>query len=95
MEYKTPKEGFTGVKSGKSFPQFGCLVCIHKLVEKKTKLEPSNMKGLFVGYNETSKAYKVHIPEQRKTIVSRHVKFEEDFASKKSHEPILVTEDEE
>jgi hypothetical protein len=27
--------------------------------------------------------------------VSRDVKFKEDFASRKSHEPILVTEDEE
>jgi hypothetical protein len=58
-------------------------------------LEPSSRKGLFVGYSETSKAYRVYIPEQRKTVVSRDVKFEEDFASRKSHEPIPVTEDEE
>jgi hypothetical protein len=58
-------------------------------------LEPSSKKGLFVGYSETSKAYKVFIPKQRKTIVSKDVKFEEDFASRKSHEPIPVAEDEE
>ena len=58
-------------------------------------MEPSSGKGLFVGYNETSKAYRVFIPEQRKTVISRDVKFEEDFASKKSHDPILVTKDEE
>jgi hypothetical protein len=28
-------------------------------------------------------------------ILSRDIKFEEDFASRKSHEPILVTKDEE
>jgi hypothetical protein len=55
-------------------------------------LEPSSRKGLFVGYGETSKAYRVYIPEQRKTVVSRDVKFKEDFASKKSHEPIPMTE---
>jgi hypothetical protein len=47
-----------------------------------------------VGYSETSKAYRVYIPEQRKTVVSRDVKFEEDFASRKSHEPTSVEEDE-
>jgi hypothetical protein len=42
---------------------FGCPVYIHVLVKKRTKLEPSRRKGLFVGYNETSKAYKVYILE--------------------------------
>jgi hypothetical protein len=58
-------------------------------------LEPSNKNGLFVGYSETSKASRVFIPKQRKTIVCQDVNFEEDFASKKSHEPIPVAEDEE
>ena len=58
-------------------------------------MEPSNKKGLFVGYSETSKSYKIYIVGERKTIVSRDVKFEEDFALRKSHEPIPVIEDEE
>ena len=41
-----------------------------------------------------SKAYKIYILGERKTIVGMDVKFEEDFASRKSHESILVTEDE-
>jgi hypothetical protein len=48
-----------------------------------------------VGYSEISKAYRIYIPEKRKIVVSKDVKFEEDFASRKSHEPILVTKDEE
>jgi hypothetical protein len=68
------------------FRNLGCPVYIHVLVEKRTKLEPSSRKGLFVGYNETSKAYKVYILEQRKTVVSGDVNFEKD-ASRKSHEP--------
>ena len=47
-----------------------------------------------MSYNETSNAYRVYIPEQKKTVVSKDVKFE-DLASKKSHEPIPMTEDEE
>jgi hypothetical protein len=68
---------------------------IHVLVEKTTRLEPSSKKGLFVGYNETSKAYKVYIPKQKKTVVSKDVKIEEDFASRKSREPTPMEEDEE
>jgi hypothetical protein len=58
-------------------------------------LEPSNKKGLFVGYSETSKVYRDYILEHKKTIVSRDVKFEEDISSWNSHEPTLVAEDEE
>jgi hypothetical protein len=58
-------------------------------------MEPSNMKGVFVGYNETSEAYRIFIPTQRRTVVSRDVKFKEDLASRKSHETLPVTEDEE
>ena len=74
---------------------FGCPAYIPIPVEKRTKLEPSSKKGLFVGYTETSKSYKIYIRGERKTIVSKDVKFEEEFASKKSHKPIPVIEDEE
>jgi hypothetical protein len=60
LEDKTPREALIGVKQEVShFRIFGCSVYIHVLVEKRTKLEPSSRKGLFVGYNETSKAYRV------------------------------------
>jgi hypothetical protein len=60
---KTPEEVFTVVKPEISHLRiFGCLVYIHVPVEKRTKLEPSREKGIFVGYNKTSKAYKIFIP---------------------------------
>jgi hypothetical protein len=65
----------------------------HVPAEKWTKLEPSAEKGLFIGYSETSKAYRVWIPAQRKIVVSRDVKFEEGLAYRKSHGPTPVTED--
>ena len=37
----------------------GCLVYIHVPEEKGMKLEPSREKGVFVGYNETSKDYRI------------------------------------
>jgi hypothetical protein len=52
---------------------FGCLVYIHVPMEKRIKLEPSGQKGIFWGYNGTSKDYKIFIPAQRKTFVSKDV----------------------
>jgi hypothetical protein len=45
-----------------------------------------------VGYNETSKAYRVYIPKKMKTIVSKGVKFEEDFPSRKSSLYYIIVE---
>ena len=59
---KTRKESFTGVKPEIGHLRiFGCLVYIHVPVEKRTKLEPSGEKGIFVGCSETSKAYRIFI----------------------------------
>jgi hypothetical protein len=73
---------------------FGCPIYIHVPVEKRTNLEPSGQKGIFLGY-ETSKAYRIFIPAQRKTVVRRDVKFEENLTSRRSQESSTVTEDEE
>jgi hypothetical protein len=64
-------------------------------VEKRMKLDPSTHKGIFLGYRETSKDYRIVIPVQRKIDVSRDVKFEENLASKRSQESSTVTKDEE
>jgi hypothetical protein len=70
-------------------------VYIHVLVEKRTNLEPSGEKGLFIGYSETSKEYRIWISIQRKIVVSQDVRFEENLASSKSHDLLIVAEDEE
>ena len=41
-------------------------------------------KGLLVGYNEISKAYRVYIPTRRRILVSRDVQFNEDRALRRS-----------
>ena len=38
---------------------FGYLVYIHIPKEKRTKLDPSGKKGIFVGYSESLKAYRI------------------------------------
>jgi transposase InsO family protein len=70
LEDKTSKEVFIGVKSEIGhFRIFSCPVYIHVLAKKRTKLDPSREKGLFIGYSETSKAYRIWIPVQRKIVV--------------------------
>jgi hypothetical protein len=60
---KTPKEAFLGGKQEIGHLRiFGCPIYIHIPVEKRTKMEPSRQKGIFVGYNKTSKAYIIFIP---------------------------------
>ena len=59
---RTPEEAFTGVRPDvRHFRMFGCLTFSHVPSEKRTKLEPTAEKGIFVGYNETSKAYRIYI----------------------------------
>jgi hypothetical protein len=62
---KTPEEAFSGVKPNiGNLRIFGCTVYVHVLVDKRMKLEPFRKKGIFVGYNETSKDYMIFIPIQ-------------------------------
>jgi hypothetical protein len=63
---------------------FGCPVFIQILKEKRNKLEPSGKKGIFVGYCEVSKAFKIYIPGHHHIDLSRDVTFDEDVAFKKS-----------
>jgi hypothetical protein len=80
-----PEEAFTGVKPEVGhFRIFGCPIYIHVPKEKRIKLDPSGRKGTFVGYNESSKAYRIYIPGQRQIEVSRDVTFEEEVSFKRS-----------
>jgi hypothetical protein len=63
---------------------FGCPVFLHVPKEKRTKLDPSGKKGIFVGYCEDSKAFRVYIPGYHHIDISRDVTFDEDVALKKS-----------
>ena len=85
MGCKTPKELFTGKRPEIGhFRIFGCLAYSHVPSEKRTKLEPTAEKGIFVGYDETLKAFRIYLPSQRKVVVRRDVKFEEEKAFRKS-----------
>ena len=57
---------------------------IHIPKEKRTKLDPSGRKGIFVGYSESSKGYRIYFPGYKKIDISRDLTFDEDTAYNKS-----------
>ena len=84
---QTPLEAFSGQKPQLGHLRiFGCLTYSQVPKEKRTKLDPTAEKGIFVGYSEISKAYRIYIPSLRSVVVRRDVRFEEDKAFRRSWE---------
>jgi hypothetical protein len=60
LENTIPEEMFFGENQEfNHFIIFGCPVFVHVPKEKRTKLDPSRWKGIFVGYSDTSKNYMI------------------------------------
>ena len=69
LENKNPKEVFFGKKLEVIHLKiFGYPVYIHIPKEKMTKLDPSGNKGIFVGYSESSKDYRITSQDSRRLI---------------------------
>ena len=62
---------------------FGCHAYLHVPKEKISKLDPSGKKGIFVGYSDQSKAYKIYIPCFHKIEFNIDVTFDEDTSFNK------------
>jgi hypothetical protein len=85
LGFKNPKEMFTRKKPEVSHLKiFRCPIFVHIPKEKRTKLDPSGNKGIFVGYCEVSKAFKIYIPGYHHIEIGRDVTFDEDAALKRS-----------
>ena len=52
---------------------------IHIPKEKRTKLDPSRKKGIFVGYSESSKVYRIYFPGFKNIDIRRDVTFDKDW----------------
>jgi hypothetical protein len=90
----TPEEAFSGKKPNvENLKIFGCpfYSCIPK--DKRNKLEPSGKKGIFVGYSDSSKSYRIYIPEQHKIEVNKDITFNEKMDFKKSIEETIEEEE--
>ena len=85
LGFKTLEEMFTGKKPEVSHLKiFSCPVYVHIAKEKRTKLDPYGKKGIFVGYYEVSKAFRIYIPRFHHIEISRIVAFDEEAALKRS-----------
>ena len=76
---ETPYERMHGIKPKVDHLRiFGSKAYVHIPDEKRRKLDPKSQVGIFVGYPEGSKGYKIFFPETRKFIRSRDVRFMEN-----------------
>jgi hypothetical protein len=96
LEEKIPEEVFTGKKPSVDHLRiFGSPIYIHVPKEKRTKLEPFGKKDTFVGYSETSKAYRIYVPGQKFIEVNGDVTFHEEVAFRRSREFLCDTKEQE
>jgi len=58
----------------------------------KGKFDVRGLEGIFVGYSEVSKAYRVWSPKDRKIHIARDVKFFNEFYTTNSVEDIITEE---
>jgi hypothetical protein len=56
---------------------FGSRTFVHIPESLRKKLDPKSREGIFVGYCETSKAFRVWIPNMQKVVISRDVFIDE------------------
>ena len=96
LELKVPEEVWSGrVPEYSHMRRFGCLVYYHV---DQGKLKPRTKKGVFLGYPQGVKGYRIWSLEDKKIIVSRNVVFHEAVMFKdieKSEESSLRVSDRE
>ena len=85
LDNKTLKEDFSGEKPEFSHIRiFSYSVYIHIQKEKRTKLDPSRRKGIFVGYSDTSNSCQIYFQGLKKIDINRDVTFYEDSTNFRS-----------
>ena len=86
---ETPHERWFGVKPDvEHLRVFGCRVYVHIPDKKRRKLDKKAFDGVFVGYPEGSKGYKIYNLESKKMVSSRDVTFVENSFNDVSHKKI-------
>ena len=74
MKGMTPLQAFSGKKpSATHFRVFGCDYFVHVPNANRTKWDAKSEKGIFLGYSEEAKGYRLYNPATKKISVSRDV----------------------
>ena len=90
LENKTIEEVFSSKKPEVNHLRiFDCPVYIHIPKEKMTKLDHFGKKGIFEGYSENSKDYRIYFPRFKKINIRKDVSFDEDSAQNKSRKRLV------
>uniref|UniRef100_A0AAV1TWD3 Reverse transcriptase Ty1/copia-type domain-containing protein n=1 Tax=Peronospora matthiolae TaxID=2874970 RepID=A0AAV1TWD3_9STRA len=78
IDHKTPFEiVYKSKPSVKHMRVFGCRAFILTPREKRLKWDPKACEGMFMGYEEASKAYRVYDIEAGQVVISRDITFDE------------------
>uniref|UniRef100_A0AAV1TWC1 Polyprotein n=1 Tax=Peronospora matthiolae TaxID=2874970 RepID=A0AAV1TWC1_9STRA len=78
IDHKTPFEiVYKSKPSVKHMRVFGCRAFILTPREKRLKWDPKACEGMFMGYEEASKAYRVYDIETGQVVISRDITFDE------------------
>ena len=81
LEGKTPYEMWFGEPPHvTSFKYFACKVHVMHRSIGGSKLDPRSREGVFVGYCSETKGHRIWIPSEHKVVVSRDVKFLEQWS---------------
>ncbi|KAJ4717099.1 Retrovirus-related Pol polyprotein from transposon TNT 1-94 [Melia azedarach] len=76
---KTPQEAWCGRKPGISHLRvFGSVAHVHVPHERRTKLDDKSESFIFIGYDSSSKGYKLYNPNSKTIVISRDVIFDEE-----------------
>ena len=80
VDHNVPEELWLGKKPGyKHLRRFGSIAYVH---QDQGKLKPRALKGVFLGYPQGVKGYKVWLLDEEKCVISRNVVFDEDSVYK-------------
>ena len=83
--FKTVEEMYTENKlEVRHLNIFGCSVYVHIMKDKRTKLDPSRRKGIFVGYCKVPKSFKIYVLKFHLIDIIRDVTFDEETTLNKS-----------
>ena len=78
LKGKTPFEAWHGLKSNMSFlGTFGCVGHVKNTKPHLDKLEDRSTLMVLLGYEESTKAYRLYDPKRGKVVISRDVVFDE------------------
>ena len=84
IEFKIPEEMWTtALPDLMGLRRFGCVAYVHS---DEGKLNPRAKKGIFTGYLEGVKGFRIWLLEEKKCIINRNVVFREDQMFKEINE---------